>query len=167
MSNSISKTRTNFVGITDFDKFKDILSRCVVDDGEMLTIIENTEDGITKYGFYVEENICGMRERDAFCNAESCADCEDAHECDVDCNYDDFLKELQQVIVPGDALIITTFCYEKMCYLLAYVDIITCDAIEAITLESEAFDKAREMLGNKDWTTTNSYGNGKEIELFD
>lgn len=165
MSNQISKTRTNFVGITDFDKFKSILQNCSVDDGETFTIIENTEDGITKYGFYVAENICGMRERDESCNAESCADCEDAYECDMDCDYDAFLEELQQVIAPGDALIITTLCYEKMCYLKAYVDIVTHDAIDGIALEPAAVEKACEMLGNKDWNTQNDYGNGRTIEL--
>lgn len=165
MANLISKTRTNFIEITDFDKFKSILQNCSVDDGRTFTIIENTEDGVTKYGFHVTENIYGMRKRDESCNAESCADCEDSDECDMDCDYDAFLEELQQVIAPGDALIITTLCYEKLRYLKAYVDIVTHDSIDSIALETAAVKKAREMLGNKDWVTQNDYGNGKVIEL--
>lgn len=164
MANEITKIRTNFVEITDLDAFRSILESCVVCNGESITIIENTENNVTKYGFYVEEDIDGIRERDESCNAESCAECKDAYECDVDCSYDAFLKELQQVIAPGDALIITAFCYEKMCYLKAFVDIVTHDSIDAVTLEKAAFNKAREMLGNENWTTQNYYGRSTKFD---
>ncbi len=159
MSNQISKTRTNFVGITDFDRFKDIIARCVADGAEKLKIIENTDnDGVTKYGFYVEENICGMREHDEFCEVENCADCEYLDDCDKDYSYDDFLEELTKVIAPGDALIITNICYEKMSSLYAYADVVTSESVESLTLEDLAFKKAQEMLDNKNWYTVNEGG---------
>lgn len=157
MANSVSKARTNYVGITDIDKFNDIISRCVT-DGEEIEIITHTDtDGSIKYGFYCEDNICGMRIPNEDCNRESCDSCEYYDNCDMDCEYDLFLRELQQVIAPDDALIITTLCYERMRYLQAYTEIVTHKSISGITLSDSAISKAREMLGNPKWTTRNDY----------
>ena len=165
MANTISKTRTNFVGITDFDRFKHIISSCVADNGEKLEIIENTDaNGVTKYGFCIEENICGMRERDEFCEVESCADCEYFDDCDKDYSYDDFLEELTKVIAPGDALIITNICYQKMCSLYAYADIVTSESVESLTLEDLALKKAQKLLGNNDWHTVNEGGEKTKLD---
>lgn len=156
MANAATKARTNYVEITDFYKFRDILSRCIVDDGETIHIMTHEcDDGKTKYGFYCEANICGMRAPDEECSVKSCETCDNYYECEVDCDYDAFLKELQQVIAPGDALIVTTLCYEKIKYLQSYAEIITAKSITYLTLSSLALAKAREELGNKNWITVN------------
>lgn len=152
MANVITKTRTNYVSITDTDKFNEIIHSCVADDE--FSIIEKQIDGETKYGFYINADIDGLRDNSE-CD-KSCAECDDLEDCEYDFNYDDFLKALQTVIAPGDALIITTISYLKMIELHAYVEVVTADAIKSINLESGAMALAQEMLGNKDWSTINN-----------
>lgn len=158
MANSIYKIRTNYVRITDVDKFNDIISHCIIDGGEEIKIITHTdENDVTRYGFYCEECIDGMRIPGVDCNETNCKNCPDFSDCDGDCEYEAFIKELQTVIAPDDALIITTFNYEKMRYLAAYADIVTCKKWKYIELADIAVDNACKLLGNKDWTTQNEY----------
>ncbi len=140
------------------------MSSCIVDGGKEIHIMKHTDKtGKTKYGFYCEANICGMRTPDEKCNAESCETCGDYYECDIDGDYDAFLKELQQIIDPGDAFIMTTISYENMKYLQSYAEIITAKSIRSLTLSSLALAKAREELGDKDWHTV--YECRKETKL--
>lgn len=157
MANSIVKTRTNYIKITDEEKFRNIMLRCVTDDNDVSVITHTDEENVERFGFYCDGNICGLRIPSDECNAENCLNCDHKDECNNDYEWDALLKELQTVIAPDDALIITTLSYEKLCYLEAYSEIVTHDSIKGITLSSLSLETAQKMLGNKDWTTRSDY----------
>ena len=71
----------------------------------------------------------------------------------TDTSYEDLLIELQKLIVPGDACIITTVGNCKLRCVLADTIIITHDKIDSITLETAALGKARSLLETENWET--------------
>lgn len=159
MANSITKTRTNYVRVTDPEGFKAAVQACVVDNGEEIEIGEKPdENGIMTYSFACADNMCGIRIPDENDECDgNCAECGDSYECDIDCSWDAFLESLQPFIAEGDALIVTTLSRLKLAELHAYAEIVTNKEIKGLTLETLALDLAREMLGDEKWNTQN-YG---------
>lgn len=149
MANTITKIRTNYVSVTDYNEFERVIKSCVADDDIEITHIVD-KDGKTKYAFNVEGDIDGSR--DADCETH-CCDCESQDDCNEEWSYDNFLQQLQNVIADDDALIITTISYCKMAELHAYAEVITKHGIKALTLQDWAWDTARELLNDGDWTT--------------
>ena len=152
MANSVYKTRTNYVRVTDENEFKRIIGLCNCTDSEPLTLITKDIDGETHFGFCVEGDINGylIDENDNIVDPNSDDFDEEA---DYDTNYDRFIDDIQSVIAPGDALIITTIGCENMRWLSSCVTVITCDARKTAFLSDVAYNAAQTMLGDNTWTT--------------
>lgn len=157
MANLITKTRTNYVEISDIERFKEIIAHCCAEDE--ISVITHTENDKRKYGFICDGNIDGFPLPNDNCDKKNCKDCEkySNYLCDPDYSFDTFTNELQKVIVPGDALIITTISYENLKYLQGETIIITSECCKLKTLESIGMETAREMLNNPKWDTRNYY----------
>lgn len=153
MATPITKTRTNYIHITDYDRFKSILEQTNVTNGCSIEIISNKSDNETLYGFYAEDEILGFPVPDI----NSADDEYDESECDYEYDHSSFIDALKTVIAPGDALIITTISMEKMRYLDAETEIITCNDYKYIGLADIAVAEAAKMLNNPDWQTRNTY----------
>ena len=149
-----TKTRTNYVHITDLSRFEEIISKAHVRNKHKIHIISHNEGNETLYGFYSEDEIYGFPVNDT--NFEPNTDDEDV-DYNVQHSRLSFINALKTVIKPGDALIITTISSEEMNYLYAETDIITCDDYRYLCIEDVAMNEAVKMLHNPNWTTRNSY----------
>lgn len=157
MTNSIYKTRTNYISVTDEDEFRRIMALCITSDGERPEVITRTdEDGKTHFGFYVEDDIEGymLDENNNIVDPYS-KDFDD--EMDYETSYDRFIEDLQKVIAPDDALIITIIAYEKMRWLASQSIIVTHNDVKHMDMSDLAFKTARKMLDNPDWHTEMYY----------
>jgi len=81
--------------------------------------------------------------------------CADEDECDYD--MDAFFKKMQDVIAEDDAMILTEVGNEKLRYLVGSCIIVTSKDIMYVDIEQVGIATAREMLGNSEWDTQNSY----------
>ena len=140
MANYYGKTRTNYFKVNDPEAFKELLEKCAGTE-DPLKVWAKEEDGF--YAFGCESEVAGI-------DINKDPD-------DPEYDYDAFLEALQKCVLPGDAVIITSVGWEKLRYLGADAVIITAKDIEYMSLESAAIKKARELLGNPDWTTDNCY----------
>lgn len=157
MANSIYKTRTNYVKVTDEDAFRRIIGLCTTSYGEKTEVITKMdENNKICFGFYVEDDIDGylIDEND---NIVDPYDKDFDDEMDYETSYDRFIEDLQKVIAPDDALIITTIAYEKMRWLAGHFTVVTHNEIKHINMSDVAFETARKMLDNPDWCTEMYY----------
>lgn len=153
MANSIYKTRTNYVHVSDEERFREICRLCTTSDGDRLTVITSKDDnGKPVIGFYTESDVDGylLDEKNNIADVDA-DDFDD--ESDYETSYDRFLKDIQSVLDPADALIITTIGYEKMRWLIGNTTIVTCNDIKHSNLESLSLCMAREMLNKPEWNT--------------
>lgn len=153
MANSIYKTRTNYVHVSDEERFREICRLCTTSDGDRLTAITSKDDnGKPVIGFYTESDVDGylLDENNNIADVDA-DDFDD--ESDYETSYDRFLKDIQSVLDPADALIITTIGYEKMRWLIGNTTIVTRNDIKYENLESLSLNMARKMLNKPEWNT--------------
>lgn len=141
MANYYGYHRTNYFAVTDEAKFREIMSH-VYGAEENPQIWEKEINGVKKFGFGAYSALSGYRE-----NADN----------DFDTDYDLMCNKLQEVVAPGDAIIITEVGYEKLCYLSGYVTVITRDKQDYISLDEASIELAQQLLGNEEYNTQNSY----------
>ena len=139
MANYYATIRTNYFGVTDMEKFREIMDSCSAED--TIEMFEPEDDG--KIGFGCNGSIYGLLPGED----------EDDTEEDLYAFYD----ALQSVLVAGDAIIISEVGFEKLRYVVGCCTIITKDDIQFIDLRNKAIDLARDMLKNPDFTTEMDY----------
>lgn len=140
-------TRTNYFGVTDESKFRQLMAECAGAESQVLIFEEKDEkDKTIKFGFGCYSSIVGIRAPN---------DSDEAGEENDDCDYclDAFHSALQELVVEGDAILITEIGYEKLRYLAADCVIITCAEIRYMRLEDKALAEARTMLENPNYST--------------
>ena len=155
MANYYGYTRTNYFVITDESKFRGLMARCAGSEGDVQIFEDERDiDKMGKFAFGCEGSISGIKILPEIGN-----DCDDSDCCDCDCDYDydAFCAELQGLIAEDDAVLITEIGHEKLRYLSAHTMIITRSDIRVVQLENKAIAEAREMLGNPEFCTQNSY----------
>lgn len=152
MTSCVNKVRTNYVHITDIERFKAILQNCITENGTKIEVLESVDsNGQKVYGFAVADDIAGY-EVDAQGHVVDQIDGKPEDE-DFEISADAYLEDLQSVIATGDALIITTIGYEKIRWLTGEVMILTNDEIMYHNLENIARKSAQKMLNNPEWDT--------------
>ncbi len=77
--------------------------------------------------------------------------------CDPDCSFDMFIDELQKVIAPGDAMIITIIGYENFRYLQGQTIVITSEHCESKSIDDVSMELVRKLLNDPNWETRNYY----------
>jgi hypothetical protein len=141
MADYYGKVRTNFFTVTDEDKFREVIERCVGTDSEVL-IFERRDDtsGATLFGFGCLSPIVGLRPET------------EGDESDEDYEIDDLYNALQPLISEGEAILITEVGSIKLRGFTADCTIITRTEIRVVSLQDMAVKEARAMLGNPKYT---------------
>lgn len=157
MANTICKSRTNYASVTDESELRRIIGLCVTTDGDDINIITKTDkSGETRFGFYVESDISGyLLDEEGNVVDPKKYDADD--ETEYETSFDRFIEDLQKVIVPGDALIITSISYEKMRWLAGNFIVVTHDNTKFVDMSDIALKTTREILDNPDWCTEMYY----------
>lgn len=153
MANYCGFTRTNYFRVTDAARLRAIIDHAVLGE-DHLDLFTRQADGETYYGFGCYDSISGLCPN--WDSSDAPSDGEDALD-DENASFELFETELQKIIVPGDAIIITEVGYEKLRYLVAYSCVITRDSMDCVNLQQCSIDKAQELLQNPDWSTTSEY----------
>lgn len=137
MANYMSATRTNYFHVTDAEKFIALMNRCVAED--KINVWSDTDaNGEHTYAFGVEGTFDGLPDLEN--------DSEDPNEA-----LDRFIEELQAIIRPDDACIITNAGWEKLRYVGGNALIITRDKAFNLNLAECAARKTRELLDDPAW----------------
>lgn len=149
------KTRTNYVHITDEERFREIVRNCSTETCEEVTVITHTDAAGNKvFGFQVAAPLLGYivdKTGSIVKLTEQQAD--GVYEM----NFNAFIADLQSVIAPDDALVIMWIGSNNLKMLNGGVYIITHDAIQSHSLENMALATAKHMLGNNEWHTQMYY----------
>lgn len=140
MATSQGRMRTNYFRVADPERLREIVARAEGQDGENLLLFEQVIDDETLYGFGCEMQLQGYWD-------------DEADEYD----YDAFVRDLQTVVTPGDAIIIMEVGYERLRYVCGSALIITHDKTESLSLTTLALYKAAEVLGNPEYQTRIEY----------
>lgn len=157
MANSVYKIRTNYVNITDENEFRRIIGLCTTSNGDNIEVITKMDrDNKIHFGFYVEDDIEGYLIDEDDNIVDPCSDDFD-DEMDYETSFDRFIEDLQKVIAPDDALIITIIAYEKMRWLTSQFIIVTHNDVKHMDMSDLALETTRKMLGNSDWRTEMYY----------
>ncbi|MDR1558700.1 MAG: hypothetical protein LBS84_03185 [Clostridiales bacterium] len=143
MANYVAFIRTNYFAVTDEAEFRKIIASVSAED-EVSVFKQPQPDGTVKYGFGLYGSIYGL------------PDNEDP-DGDEDPSMSAFESALQEVLVPGDAILMTEIGYEKLRYLTAFCGIITKDTIQYTDLRDSALTLAKELLSNPDFQTQMEY----------
>lgn len=156
MANYYGNTRTNYFRVIDEKKYNEIAESIICSE-DSLELWTNEIDGVTHYGFGVNDDISGV------CECEHCLEVQkgnveyDEDMCEYEYSYDKMCELLQSVVHPEDAIIIVSTGYEKLRYVGGYSTIITTKEIIHKDLWTEAINTVKTVLDNKDYNTTYSY----------
>lgn len=150
MANYYGMTRTNYFRVNNPEDLKKLIGRVVSDEGDIELWEDKDENGNRVFAFGGYSSIIGI------CPVDNNND--DGEDEDFEgAEYDLFIKELQKLIVDGDAIIITEVGHEKLRYLTAYSMIITKNDVQSIDLDRQSTRKASEMLDNPEYVTKTCY----------
>lgn len=137
MANYMSATRTNYFHVTDPDRFRCIMNRCSGED-RIEVFTQPDELGETAYAFGVAGTFDGIPSTEE--------DSDDPNQA-----LDRFIEELQTIIRPDDACVITNAGWEKLRYVGGNALIITHDKAFNLNLTECAARKTRELLDDPAW----------------
>jgi hypothetical protein len=158
MANYYGKTRTNYFSVTDEVKFREIIAACKASEDEVHSIDNEKEGDERKVGFYCDGSIQGLPYKLVDDEPVVTFDEDDAEEdLDNEISGNFFYDALQELLVDGDAIIVTEVGSEKMRYLLGCCLVITKNDMQHVDLGAKALKLARNMLGNPGFTTQNEY----------
>ena len=148
MANYYGYTRTNYFKVDNEDTFLKLIDECGSDDSQGIEVWTHEEEGIKRYAFGCESDLLGLPVSN---NAPG------EEEEIVDYDYDEFIKELQQLLPDGEVAIITNIGKMKLCYLHGDIHIITNKQTVLKSLHTIGIETARKLLGNAEWDTKNEY----------
>ena len=133
-------TRSNYFEVTDETAFHSIINDvCMRGSGHTLDVLTRVDDdNITKYAITAATSILGIN----IGNDEK-----------PDYDFSEFVKRLQSVVSPDDAIIIYSMGYDLPYYADSKCDIITSTTWTSESLLTFAEKKARTCLNNPNWTT--------------
>ena len=154
MSSYEGITRTNYFSVTDPEKLRDIVSRIWWEDSGKLDIFKDEnvdgffaeQDG--KYAFGAFDYTAGLIP-DSLAN-KSIQEIEDAID---EWDAGDVFTLLQEIVSPGDVIIITEIGNESLRRFVGTSALISHDAIHVVDLEESTLIEAADMLGNSNFET--------------
>lgn len=144
MANYYPITRTNYFHVKDEQKFRDLMNKIVVCDGDLKVWDGVTDEtGGKTFGFGGYCSIDGYSEGPDYWNA--------------DADYEEFITRLSECVAEDDAVIIFEVGFEKLRYLAGFAVVVTSTDYKIIDLRDEACEEAAKMLNNPEWTTRCDY----------
>lgn len=151
MAITSTATRTNYFKVKDPEAFRAFVARIQCSGDSSVKVIQRVgDDGITRYGFDVFDDILGVIPPDIP------ADDEDDWG-DVEYDYEEFLLGLSELVADDDAAIIIASGYEGLRYVNGWANVVTRSEIKCYDLQQLAAQTAAEMLKNPDWKTQLNY----------
>lgn len=136
MANYYCAVRTNYFRVTDAEKFKKLMND-VIGYEDSVKVFEKEIDGQKHFGFGCYSSIGGI------------VKAADENEQDwPEPSYDDFVKMLQEVLHPDDAVIIFESGNEKLRYVVGNSHVITKNKCAYIDIMGISKAKARVLLKN-------------------
>lgn len=151
MAITSTATRTNYFKVKDPEAFEAFIARIQCSDDTEVKVIQNVgDDGITRYGFDVFDDILGVAP------PEIPAEDEDDWG-DVEYDYEEFLLGLSELVADDDAAIIIASGYEGLRYVNGWANIVTHSEIRSYDLQQLAAQTAADMLKDPDWKTQLNY----------
>lgn len=145
MANYCAFTRSNYFRVTNPERMREIVSQAIADE-DTLSLFEEHTESETLFGFGCYGSILGLPMPEA-----------SEEDDDEEYSFDGFLSALQEILAPGDAIIVTEVGYEKLRYLVGVSTIVTADTISSVQLNEAAIAAARRQLGNPNWITIMEY----------
>jgi hypothetical protein len=145
MANYNAFTRSNYFKVTDEERIKELVASCACGEDKLRLFVRDESDGRKTFGFGCHDSISGLE-----------VPSEDPDEYQ-EYDFDLFAKELQKILLDGDAIIITEIGYEKLRYLIGYSTLITKTEIRCVDIYDESLRVVKEMLGNPDFATVTEY----------
>ena len=139
MANYCCSARTNYFRVTDEKRYLELLNTLASDEGEVFAFDEKSEDGTPTHAFGAYGVI--------YCY----------HDGNEEDDFDWFISELQKILPDDEAFIFFEAGHEKLNYVNGYTTIVTRSNIENISLEGEAIETAKKLLGNETFETKTSY----------
>jgi hypothetical protein len=143
MANYYSNSRTNYFRVIDEEKYAELFSNLVGDEGEIYDF-SKIENDILLHGFGCYGSI------DYQIPTQDGSD-------DYDYDFDLFLKELQKILPENEAFIYMESGHEKLRYITGLSIVVTNDKIDSIDIRSSALNLARKMLDNDQFQTELEY----------
>lgn len=147
MADYTCSVRTNYFRVTDEEKYKEIFSQLFGGNEEKVFDLTKEKNGKIYHGFGAYESV-GCKLQD--CDPEYCIFY--GYQC-----FSSFLSDLQKILPEDEAFIYTEIGNEELDYLNAYSIVLTKDNSSMVDLRRSAIMKAREMLGNEDFSTETSF----------
>ena len=142
MANYECSMRSNYFHVKDEKALRELITKTVCSE-ENLELFESKEtNGRLVFGFCAYGSILGIP-------------VENGREDEY--NYDGFVKSLQKIIEPDDAIIIFETGHEKLRYICECASVITANDCVWLDMSDIAVNKARKMLNNPNWKTDCSY----------
>lgn len=138
MANYMATARTNYFRVTDEVRYQELFNGLCCED----TIYDLTEkqNGVKYHGF----------------GAYSPIDYLVVDEEDWECDFDEFITELQKILPDDEAFIYMEAGNEKLRYVTGFVMVVTKNEIKSMSLASWAKEQAKLLLGD-DFETKTEY----------
>ena len=150
MANYYGMTRTNCFKVTDPERLKKIINNVYCCEDAMELHERRDENGDTSYVF------CGYGTIEGLTHDWETSNNEDREFID-DADFDIFTDELQKIVAPNDAIIITEIGNEQLRYLTAFSTVITKEGVYYIDLGHASVEVAKKSLNNPKWKTKMEY----------
>ena len=142
MANYYSCSRTNYFRVTDEEKYKRLFANLVGGEDDVHDFSKE-KDGVTYHAF------------GAYGSIDYAVPFGD--EGDYDYDFDIFLKELQAILPEKEAFIYMESGHEKLRYITGLSIIVTKDKIESVNICTDALNRAKEMLGDAEFSSDLCY----------
>lgn len=136
MANYYGKVRTNYFGVKDEKKFKELTSKLEAEDNIL-----------------IEQNSEGKWSIASYSSIDYCLEVDNCEDYDLDA----FFESMKECIADGDAMIWTEIGNENLKYFVAYSTVVTSKEIVHVVLEKCALDIAKDLLSNDDFETQMDY----------
>lgn len=149
MAELVGKTRTNYFKVKDRDAFARLVQNLIADNGENVFLITNKNEEV---GFCADGIVYGVKQPNDGSNPDY-----DGDDIDYDAMQYDMVKQIQELLAPGHACIISNISYDNLRSINGTALVITEDGMTTISMQKQALIIARSMLCNSEYNPDMTY----------
>lgn len=140
MANYTCVQRTNYFKVIDEKKYAELMSK-VRGDEDTIHLWDETKDGVLFHAF------------GCYSSMSYYPDNEDGTEAEEPAEWEEFCKELSNLLPEVEAVILLEAGHEKLRYLTGWAQILTRHGSRFVDLARESCKKACELLKDDSWST--------------
>lgn len=134
MATPEGRTRTNYFAVTDKEAFERLVDALSTGGDDEARMIENSRGEV---GFICNDIIFGIKPKKPERNVD-----------DYDAMEQEMVKQIQALLVPGHACILTEVSWEKLITVNGVALVITKDNVNVLDMRECALKMAQKMLDN-------------------